>query len=256
MKVETTMVARIGFRLAAVLALGLFSETGMAEDTTRPDGVVELFTSQGCNSCPKADAAFAEMAAKGDVIALSYHIDYWDYLGWRDTLATPENTARQYDYMRAFGTRSVYTPQAVVNGRVQVNGAKSTVIAGALEGMSKAGRGLTVDLSVSFSGNSVVIDTAGSDRRVDGAHLLLVYFEPPQEVEIGRGENGGRKITYWNAVSGIQTAGMWHGKPARYEFPMSEITKKPGCVVLLQEAGKDGLPGPILGAAIIRKPQT
>ena len=249
------MVARNGFRLAAVLALTFFSNTGMAEDATRPDGVVELFTSQGCNSCPRADEAFADMAARDDVIALAYHIDYWDYLGWRDTLARPENTARQYDYMRAFGTRSVYTPQAVVNGRVQVNGAKSDAIYGALAGMLKGGRGLTVGLDVSFSGNSVLIDVAGSDSPIENAHLMLVYFEPPQEVEIGKGENRGRKITYWNAVSGFQTAGMWHGKPARYEFPMSEITKKPGCAVLLQEASKDGAPGPILGAAIIRRPE-
>lgn len=248
------MVARNGFRLAAVLALTLFSQTGMAEDATQPDGVVELFTSQGCNSCPKADAAFAEMAARNDVIALAYHIDYWDYLGWRDTLAKPENTVRQYDYMRAFGIRSVYTPQAVVNGRVQVNGAKSEAISGALMAMAKSGRGLSVGLDISFSGNSVVIDVAGSHSPVENAHLVLVYFEPPQEVEIGKGENGGRKITYWNAVSGFQTAGMWHGKPARYEFPMSEITKKSGCAVLLQQAGRDGVPGPILGAAIIRRP--
>src|SRR5262245_27148421 len=105
-------------RLAAfalfAASLAMITGTGSAE-SRKPLGVLELFTSQGCNSCPPADALLAEMAAKGDVVALAYHVDYWDYLGWRDTLARPENTQRQRDYGRAFGIRSVYTPQAVIN---------------------------------------------------------------------------------------------------------------------------------------------
>ncbi|TIO36397.1 MAG: DUF1223 domain-containing protein, partial [Mesorhizobium sp.] len=88
--------------------------------TEKPLGVVELFTSQGCSSCPPADEFFAELAAKENVVALAYHVNYWDYLGWQDTLSNKENTERQYDYMRAFGSRSVYTPQAVINGRSHV----------------------------------------------------------------------------------------------------------------------------------------
>ncbi len=86
------------------------------------------------------------------------------------------------------------------------------------------------------------------------AHVVVVYFDPPQTISIGKGENSGRRETYWNAVSDIQTAGMWHGKAQRYELPMSEISKRGGCAVLLQAMGKDGLPGPILGAAMIRNP--
>ena len=86
------------------------------------------------------------------------------------------------------------------------------------------------------------------------AHVIVVYFAPPQTITIGKGENDGRSLTYWNAVSDIQTAGMWHGKAQRYELPMSEITKKGGCAVLLQAVDRNGLPGPIIGAAVVRKP--
>ena len=111
-------------RLAAatVFLRVLLRRRPMAGEVKKPAGVVELFTSQGCSSCPPADEIFGELARKGDVIALAYHVDYWDYLGWQDTLATQDNTARQYDYAKTFGARSVYTPQAVINGRTHVNG--------------------------------------------------------------------------------------------------------------------------------------
>ncbi|QPC90080.1 thioredoxin family protein [Mesorhizobium sp. INR15] len=220
----------------------------------KPLGVVELFTSQGCNSCPPADAFFAELATKEDLVALAYHVDYWDYLGWQDTLSRKENTERQYDYMRAFGSRSVYTPQAVINGRMHVNGASRSEVDGALARMAKAGEGMRVSIKVSRTADRVTIDAGDAGTGPSDAHVVIVYFDPPQEIKIAKGENVGREMTYWNAVTGIQTAGMWHGKAQRYELPMSEISKKGGCAVLLQSVGKDGLPGPILGAAFIHKP--
>ena len=104
-------------RLAAATAVfGILLWAGDCGELKKPAGVVELFTSQGCSSCPPADAILEDLAKKGDVVALAYHVDYWDYLGWQDTLASPDNTARQYEYAKAFGVRSVYTPQAVING--------------------------------------------------------------------------------------------------------------------------------------------
>ncbi|TIV92263.1 MAG: DUF1223 domain-containing protein, partial [Mesorhizobium sp.] len=124
----------------------------------RPLGVVELFTSQGCSSCPPADEFFAELAGKDDIIALAYHVNYWDYLGWQDTLSTKENTERQYDYMRAFGSRSVYTPQAVINGRSHVNGASRKDVDGALARMDRTGEGMRVAIKVSRTSDRVMID--------------------------------------------------------------------------------------------------
>ncbi|MCZ8544093.1 thioredoxin family protein [Mesorhizobium qingshengii] len=259
------MASRKSLWLAAfALAFSAFAGTGQAGEldkpqsdrgsTDKPLGVVELFTSQGCNSCPPADALFAELAAKEDIVALAYHVDYWDYLGWQDTLSRKENTERQYDYMRAFGSRSVYTPQAVINGRVHVNGASRGEVDGALARLAKTGEGMRVAIKVSRTSDRVMIDAGDAGAGPSDAHVVIVYFDPPQTIKIGQGENTGRKMTYWNAVTGIQTAGMWHGKAQRYELPMSEISKKGGCAVLLQSVGKDGLPGPILGAAFIHKP--
>ncbi|MGE0282616.1 MAG: DUF1223 domain-containing protein [Rhizobiaceae bacterium] len=241
-------------RLAAALAV-LLGGTAFAGDGKHPRGVVELFTSQGCNSCPKADKLFTEMAQRDDIVALSYHVTYWDYLGWRDTLASKENTDRQYGYMRSLGAGSVYTPQVVVNGQIHVNGANRAAIDESLQESPKGE--LPVGITVSKAGDSVVIEAEGSPTQAsDKAHLVLVYYEPPKEISIARGENNGRKMTYWNAVTEMQTAGMWTGKKQRYELPASEIARnKEGCAVLLQSVAKDGGPGPILGAAVIRKPE-
>ncbi len=240
-------------------ALILASATGAVagENVKRPKGVVELFTSQGCSFCPPADAMLADLAQSGDVVALAYHVDYWDYLGWRDTMANPENTARQQEYSRAFGTRSVFTPQAVVNGREQMNGAKRGKVEGALRRMSGTPEGMSVDVSLSYEGGAMVIETGEAARPVRAAQIVVVYFEPAMPVTIERGKNAGRDLTYWNAVSGFHSAGMWSGGKTRIELPRNEIARKGagGCAVLVQEIGENGLPGAILGAAIETSPE-
>jgi hypothetical protein len=221
----------------------------------RPLGVVELFTSQGCNSCPPADAVLNRLAERSDVVALSYHVDYWDYLGWKDTLATRGNTDRQYDYAKAFGAPSVYTPQAVLNGRTDINGAKGSAVTAELDKLKKEGEGLTVDLSATYEGDRVVVQAGDAKGPEKEANVVFVFFDPARQVKIVRGENSGQTITYRNAVIAAQTAGMWHGKAARFELPDSVMKQHGagGCAVLLQ-ATKNGLPGPIIGAAMVQKP--
>jgi hypothetical protein len=252
------IMTRKNLTTMAACALVLTGLTGAAiagsPEWKKPLGVVELFTSQGCSSCPPADALFAEMVSRGDLVALAYHVDYWDYLGWRDTMARPENTERQRDYGRSFGVRSVYTPQAVINGRVHVNGAKKVAITGTLETLANSGKGMSVDIKTKRDGEGIVIET-GAGPTDSKAHLVIVYYDAAKPVAIDRGENGGSMVTYWNAVTDVQTAGMWHGEPARFELPMSELNKKQGCAALLQSVSKDGLPGPILGAAILQSPE-
>ena len=243
--------ALAAFALAAMA--GFWPVASIADEDVRLKGVVELFTSQGCTSCPPADALFSELSKRRDLVTLAYHVDYWDYLGWRDTLAKPEHTQRQHAYGKAFGVRSVYTPQAVINGRQHVNGAKRSAVTGTLDALDRAGRGLSVELTVEREGDSVVIK-AGPGAARGKAHLVLVYFDAPQPVEIVRGENDGNTIVYANAVNDIQTAGMWHGKPARFELPATELERKGGCAALLQSVDAQGLPGPIIGATIVREP--
>lgn len=241
--------------VTAALFLAFVYPANAEENVKRPRAVVELFTSQGCTSCPPADEMLSELAKRDDVVALAYHVDYWDYLGWRDTLASPDNTARQQEYNRSFGNRSVYTPQAIVNGRKQLNGAKRRRIDYAIEHMAGTDEGMIVDVDVSYNGDSVVIETGDVGHEVENAHVVLVYFDAATKVEIVRGENRGRVFTYRNAVSSFHTVGRWHGGRKRFEMPMSEIAKKAagGCAVLVQQMREGGLPGPILGAAIINR---
>lgn len=257
---------RLSFlRLATVTLFVAVSSGGIAgqtvalskEQSKAPQVVVEMFTSQGCGYCPPADEFLADLARAGEVVALAYHVDYWDYLGWRDTMATAGNTARQQEYSQAFGNRSVYTPQAVVNGRLQMNGAKRHRLEEAIANAGDARDGTSVDLSVSYEADVMVIEAGAADGPARKAQLMVVYFEPATQVKIEHGKNAGREMTYWNAVSSFHSAGMWRGEKMRIELPANETVSKGagGCAVLLQEFDENDLPGAILGAAIITRPE-
>jgi hypothetical protein len=245
------MGATRGKRLFPATALAAACLAMALPAAAKPLGVVELFTSQGCNSCPPADAVLGDLVRRGGVVVLAYHVDYWDYLGWKDTLGNHANTARQYDYAKAFGSGQVYTPQAVVNGRIDVNGASGSAINGALGKLAEAGEGLTVDVSVKEEGGALVVETGGAAGGPDEASIVVVSFAPEKDVPIRRGENSGRTIRYWHAVTGWHTAGTWQGKPGRIEIPKGESSGG-GLAVLLQAPGKGGTPGPIIGAATLR----
>ncbi len=238
--------------LAGAILAASVAVAPVRADNTKPLGVVELFTSQGCHSCPPADALLAELADTSNFVALAYHVDYWDYLGWKDTLGSEQYTKRQYDYAKSLGNRMVYTPQAVLNGRSHVNGSNRQLVVGGLAQMSSEGNGLAVDINVSRHNGSIVIETGAAANGTADAHLVLVFYERDRSVKIERGENRGKVIRYVNSVTGVQTAGMWHGEKARFELPETEISKQgDGCAVLLQSVGPDGTPGAIIGATII-----
>lgn len=217
-------------------------------------GVVELFTSQGCSSCPPADKVIAALAQRDDVVALACHVDYWDYLGWKDTLASPESTQRQYDYAAALGQRSVYTPQAVVNGRRHCNGADAGQIGRWLEEDRAAGRSPVIGVGIELRNDRLHlrVDQAPLGAR-ENVHLKLAMFRSRSEVVIERGENAGRTIAYANAVTGFRTIGMWDGKPMEVDWPASELIAEDanGCAAILQSVTAKGKPGAILGAAIL-----
>ena len=217
-------------------------------------GVVELFTSQGCSSCPPADKLFGKYVDRTDLLALSYNVDYWDYLGWKDTLASPDNTERQRNYAQARGDGQVYTPQAVIDGRTHAVGSNQAQIDAAL---AKYSDGLPVHLSLSSTGDAVTVNIDAADPAAKAAMphatLWLVMYDRSVTVPIGRGENSGRTITYNNVVRKLRPIAMWKGEPMSVDLPKSEIKQADvnRCAVLLQAETKDGLPGPILGAATI-----
>ena len=213
-------------------------------------GVVELFTSQGCSSCPPADAELARLVEQGDVLALSYHVDYWNYLGWADTLSSAANTERQYGYARSLKRKNVYTPQAVINGEDHTNGGDRSAIASILKTLASTGRGLTVEVSAGMDPDGLTISVGPGEGK---ANIVAIYFDEANAVEIKRGENAGRTITYHHSVRDMETVGMWEGEAVTLKLPESVMSAHPGrgCAILLQVVGKDGAPGRILGAAMI-----
>lgn len=226
------------------------AEAGEASPSARPIAVVELFTSQGCANCPPADAFLSELARENDVVALSYAVDYWDYMGWKDTAAKPEFTLRQKGYAGRRGDRDVFTPQVVVNGRAQVVGSDREKIRREISLGSEMRHDLTVAVDVESTAEAVKVHLPSlKSGELVHATVLLVRYDHSRSVSIGRGENTGRTLTYAHLVRSILPIGMWKGQELTLELPRQETPTDPnlGCAVLVQQE-KDGLPGPILGA--------
>lgn len=227
---------------------------GVAQAGDRPRGVVELFTSQGCSSCPPADRLMQKLAERDDLVALTFPVDYWDYLGWQDTLALPAHSARQRDYAEARGDREVYTPQIVVNGHRHLVGSDH----GALERALSALPALPVQVTLEPHSDVLEIRVSGAlpaeVARAPGAMATVVFafVSDPVAVNIGRGENRGREIVYSNVVLGLRAVGMWDGGTATYRLPMSELRKmRAGRCAVLVQMERDGRPGIILGAGML-----
>ncbi|MER2605918.1 MAG: DUF1223 domain-containing protein [Siculibacillus sp.] len=220
--------------------------------TGRPVAVVELFTSQSCANCPPADAFLAEMAADRELVTLSFPVDYWDWLGWKDTAAKPEFTRRQKSYAAARGDREVFTPQMVVNGRKQVVGSDRAAIRREISaGTAAAHRDLAVEVDLEATGDALVVRIADAPADWDGAQatVWLARYDHRRTVPVGRGENNGRTLTYAHLVRSLQPIGMWKGRSVRIELPRegTAADRDVGCAVLVQ-VEQGGLPGAIVGA--------
>jgi hypothetical protein len=211
-----------------------------------PKAIVELFTSQGCSSCVSADAYFAELAKRGDIVALSLHVDYWDYLGWKDTLADPANTQRQRDYAAVRGSPRVYTPQIVLNGRSDFVGSDRAAIDAAVDHSA-----LPVPVVMRHGDGTVEIEVAARPiRTMWPATIRLVLLTSETEVLITRGENAGSTIEYYNVVRAMRPIGMWDGDAVKITLPEKELMVDgvDACAIIVQEDQPKG-PGQILGAA-------
>src|SRR5215510_11330310 len=179
-----------GCRVALALLCAVVGSTvpAMAAETR---AVIELFTSQGCSSCPPADHLLGELAKDPSLVVMSLPIDYWDYLGWKDTLATPGHTARQRGYAQIRGDRAVYTPQVVVNGAVHVQGSNKADIERAIAQTKQQAGTLSVPVTVAKAGDKLTVSVApGKDAR--GGEIWLCSLASNVPVAIGRGENRGK----------------------------------------------------------------
>lgn len=224
-----------------LLLLGFFPQKSLAEDAPV---VVELFTSQGCSSCPPADELLREMSKRPDVIALAFHVDYWDYIGWKDTFGNPEFTLRQKGYAHAQSARTIYTPQFMIAGQTAIGGAHPHEIDALIA--EAATRPENVRIQVVLADEGRIRISASPLARLQGpVQINLVRYLPRAEVSITRGENKGRRIDYANVVTSWQILGTWSGRgELSVEAPYSGDERG---VVILQAADF----GPILSAARI-----
>jgi len=200
--------------------------------------VVELYTSEGCSSCPPADNFVGELSKRDDVLALSLHVDYWDYIGWKDRFADPRYTLRQRQYAKQFQLRYVYTPQVVVDGAFEAVGSDRDKIRSILR---KASLVQKVPVKLSGTANGMVLDLAAAD--VGDVKVYSVFYTRHQETQVKRGENSGRRLGHSNVVNDMTHIATWDGKATKFTIPAST---KGGevCAVILQSVQT----GRIIGA--------
>lgn len=207
--------------------------------------VVELFTSQGCSSCPQADAFFGSLASRDDVIALGLHVDYWDYIGWKDVFANPAFTRRQKAYARSNGRRSIYTPQMIIQGQEDVVGTHPVDVTDLILTYREAAD--TVSVELERTGSDEVRIEASAETPIDKPlQVHLVRYRPSARIDVLRGENAGRTLVYSNIVTDWQMIGEWDPRS-----PLSIRAEAKGdepVVVLIQRPG----PGAIEAAAQLR----
>lgn len=253
---------------AALFAVGP-SPAARAAMTAEPVVVVELFTSQGCSSCPPADAFLAELAERKGLLVLSYHVDYWNYMGWKDPFSSPQMTQRQRAYVQELGQRYVFTPQMVVDGRAHAEGAARTRIEALLvdarkeidkklpirvsrAGLNEVKVGLPAARPMADKDKKAMDPAATAKPKMKTGILWLVAYDDNHTTEIGKGENRGRTLSYHNVVRSMKQVATWEGKPTDLVVNIAEeiAAGYNNCAVLLQ-AGEGGR---ILAAAKLPMP--
>lgn len=248
-----SIYSRLVLAAAAVLTLAMASPVhaqGDHQAKTAPV-VVELFTSQACSACPPADRLIGELAQEEGLIAISFPVDYWDHLQWQDTLGRSEHSKRQRLYARHLGLPNVYTPQIVVNGVKQVIGSHTEEVRKMIEKVRQQQAGSSVPVRITLEGKAfhLRIGPARPGRHSGEAKILVLPLLSARTVNIERGENRGRTITYYNVSREIRTIGTWRGEETTLTLAHDEVMTADAdrCAVILQ----DERSGAILGAALM-----
>lgn len=208
---------------------------------SRPLTVVELFTSQGCSSCPPADAHLGELTEEEDLLALSFHVDYWDNLGWKDPYSSADNTRRQRTYAHFMDLRYVYTPQMVIQGTLQATGSDRETIQDQIGDARKLPR---IDVELTRNDKALQI-TLGKISHPVKADVFMVVFDKEHTTKVKRGENRGETITNRNVVRTLKRIGSWRGNAANLSTTLDE--NGDACAVIVQSRDS----GTILGAATV-----
>lgn len=243
----------------AILAIAALLVVTTRPAPAEPRALVELFTSQGCSSCPPADRVLGDLANDPSIIAITWPIDYWDYLGWKDTLADPRFAVRQRAYSQARGDREVYTPQAVVNGLAHTNGGDRAAMDRAIAETSRKINVMSQEVNASLRGReisvTVSVPVAAATRSLVAprGEVWICPIAKSVSVSITRGENSGLVVVYHNVVRDLVKVADWNGGPDSWDVPLEKVAGEgvDGAVIFIQSGGQSG-PGAILGATYIR----
>ncbi len=236
---------------AVVLAAALLAAMDSSQGAPKRQIAVELYTSQGCSSCPPADALLARLAARKDVLALSLPITYWDMLGWKDTLASEGNTRRQKAYASTMGRGGIYTPQMIVDGVSDEVGSREAQVEAAIAARMADMRDVPVTLGTTPEALHIVVGS-GAARDSAEATVWLFHLLSHAAVHIAAGENEGRVVTYRNVVRDVRAIGIWKGQTLTLDLPRSDQVSAPhdAVAVLVQEGGY----GRVIGTAYLGPP--
>ena len=235
----------------AILFAGFTIVSVVTAQAGEPRAVLELFTSQGCSSCPPADRLVGQLVNDPSLVALSIPIDYWDYLGWHDTLANPAHSARQRAYARARGDGQVYTPQIVVNGAADALGSDQAAIERAIVQTDHKTGVMSLPVGLAVNNGALDISVSDADKAPAIAEVWLCPVAKAVPVSIGRGENRGRTIIYHNVVRNWLKLGTLTAAQSSWNVPIAQIKAEgiDAAAVMVQEGSHDR-PGIILGAAL------
>ena len=236
--------------IAAILAGAAIAPAGAGE----PRAVIELFTSQGCSSCPPADKLMGELSRDPSLITMSLPVDYWDYLGWKDTLALHGHSTRERAYADARGDRDVFTPQVVVNGVAHALGSDKAAIEDAIAKTRRDAAPLALPVTMAVAGGTITVNVPAADRSAS-AEVWLCPITGKAKVAIGRGENHGRTVTYYNVVRRWVKLGDWHGQAEKFTLPLDKLPDADFTLAdvdrlaVIVQSGAAAKPGLMLGAA-------
>jgi hypothetical protein len=236
-------------RFASTLALGCLAALAVSAARAEPRAVLELFTSQGCSSCPAADRLLGELAKDPSLVAMTLAVDYWDYLGWKDTLALKGHSARQRAYANVRGDRQVYTPQVVVNGIIHALGSDKSGIERAIGVSRKQSHPLALPVKATVSGDKLTVNVPAKDGHAAG-DIWLCPITKSVPIKIGRGENRGNTVTYTNVVRRWTKLGEWNGAAQTFDVPLKELQSGDiDSVAVVVQSGGASAPKLMLGAA-------
>ncbi len=247
----------MNYRHIAFVATAIYTATltPPSANAGEPRAVVELFTSQGCSSCPPADRLMGELSRDPSLVTMSLPVDYWDYLGWKDTLALHGHSIRERAYSETRGDREVYTPQVVINGIVHVLGSDKAAIEQAIAQTRRSVKPLTLPVTLSVANGKVSVSVPAANDEHRSGEVWLCPITGKAQVEIGRGENRGHTLAYYNVVRRWVKLGDWNGKAETFSLPVTDLPNAEFSlqdidrVTVVVQSGVATKPGLMLGAA-------